>query len=68
MTPLPKTKEELEAMGYSFRGRSKCRGKNCGQTISWWRTPNHKDLPLDEGTYEPHWATCADVEKFRGEK
>ena len=52
-------------MGYKFAGRSKCRGENCGQEIAWYRTPQGKFIPLDEGTLEPHWATCPDRATFR---
>lgn len=61
--PFPTTEAEFAAQGYKFTSRSHCRG--CGAEIEWWTTPKCKMIPLDPGTLEPHWATCANAEKFR---
>jgi hypothetical protein len=63
--PLPRTQEELEVLGYKFAGRSKCLGRDCGQIIAWFTTPQGKRMPFDEGTYEVHWFTCPNSKDFK---
>ncbi len=61
--PFPRTDNDLAAAGYEFDNKSKCRG--CGAEIAWYRTPKGKAIPLDEGTLEPHWATCPKAKDLR---
>lgn len=61
--PFPKTDTELEAAGYAFESKDKCRG--CKADIEWWLTPKQKHIPLDAGTMEPHWSTCPEADQFR---
>lgn len=63
--PFPKTESELAAAGYKFLNSAKCGADGCGAEIAWYRTPGGKHIPLDEGTLEAHWATCANPEQFR---
>ena len=62
---FPKTESELVAQGYTYEGTSKCKGPTCGETIAWYRTPQGKRIPLTEGTLEPHFSSCPDVNRFR---
>jgi hypothetical protein len=61
--PFPKTKQELLEAGYEYSNSGKCRG--CGAGIAWYLTPKGKRMPLDERTFEPHWATCPKAKDFR---
>lgn len=61
--PFPKTEVDLEKAGYEYEGSGRCRA--CNAEISWYRTPNGKRIPLDEGTMEPHWSTCPNADGFR---
>jgi hypothetical protein len=65
LMPFPKTDDELAKAGYKYEGTSRCTGANCKAEIAWYRTPKGKHIPLNEGTLEPHWTTCADSEAFR---
>ncbi len=66
MGQFPKTDTELKAAGYEYANSGKCRA--CSAAIAWYRTPKAKMIPLDEGTLEPHWATCSDPDQFRDPK
>ena len=66
MAQFPKTREGLEAGGYSFRNRTAC--KYCGATIEWWITPNFSYIPLDVATLAPHWSTCPKANEARKPK
>lgn len=66
---FPKTIDELTAHGYRFTNEATCRGRQCGQRIEWWLTPNGKKLPLDvdeSGNVTAHWGTCPSAKEFRG--
>ena len=63
--PFPKTEDGLAKAGYTYENTRKCSSPICGQDIAWYRTPKGKRIPLDEGTLEPHWATCPDAKSFR---
>lgn len=63
MSQFPTTESGLVQAGYKFDGRGRC--KSCHAEIAWYRTPNDKPIPLDEGTLVPHWTTCPDRDKFR---
>jgi hypothetical protein len=56
---------ELNAAGYELDSVSKCWGKDCGQTIEWWVTPNGKKMPIDPETKKPHFGTCPNLKEFR---
>lgn len=60
-----KTAEELKAAGYVFLGTGICRSDACRAVFEWWQTPEGKRIPIDGGTHQAHWATCADAESFR---
>ena len=62
---FPKTEDELAKAGYTYEGTRECSGPTCHQQIAWYRTPKGKRIPLEEGTLEPHFANCPDVERFR---
>lgn len=63
--PFPKTEDELAKAGYEYEGTRKCSGPTCDVLLAWYRTPNGKRIPLEEGTLEPHFAKCPDVKRFR---
>jgi hypothetical protein len=63
--PFPMTRDDLIASGYLYLRTTKCNGPTCGAHIQWWETPKHKRIPLDLGTYTPHWSACPDGDKFR---
>lgn len=42
---------------------SSCRG--CGAPIYWERTRKGRMMPVDAGTFLPHWETCTNKELFR---
>jgi hypothetical protein len=65
---FPKTLDEIVAAGYHFKNHAECRG--CGESIMWFRTPTHKNIPMnpmERGSSEAiaHWATCAEQGSFR---
>lgn len=52
-----RSESDLIRDGYKFLGAGRC--NKCGAEIAWFETPkNHKKIPLDEGTLQPHWETC----------
>jgi hypothetical protein len=61
--PFPKTDTELNAAGYKFENKAKCRG--CGAELEFWLTPKGKHIPLDPGTLECHFSTCPKAKDFR---
>ena len=60
-----KSAEDLRTAGYRASNFSTCSGPTCGRQIEWWITPAEKKIPLDPGTFLPHWATCADKKNFK---
>ena len=63
---FPKTAKEAEAQGYEFTGSGKCR--ECCAELNWYRTPAGKNIPMNAGLLEPHWATCPKADQFRKRK
>lgn len=63
-----KTTDQLVAAGYRYEGLGYCAGQKCGEEIIWWQTPKGKRIPLNRGTFEPHFSTCPNAEGFRKEK
>lgn len=67
MSGLPTTREGLEADGYIFEGRSRC--KACPATIEWWRRIGGRPMPMEfveaSKTIEPHWSRCPNANQFR---
>jgi hypothetical protein len=63
-----KSTEQLYDAGYRLVRIGTCRSPNCGRKIEFWQTPKGKLIPLDSGTFEPHWASCVDAAKFRRAK
>lgn len=59
-----KTRADLEAAGYEFLEEGRCRGQHCKAVILWFRTPRDKRMPIDPGTFAPHWSTCPDSKNF----
>jgi hypothetical protein len=65
---IPNTSAGLEAAGYIFKGRSKC--KYCKAEIYWYETPRGKKMPVSAvpGTErghrrcEPHFNACRQME------
>lgn len=67
---FPDTSLKLEAAGYKFAGKGKC--KYCAGEIYWFETPRGKKLPVSrvEGSdhaprCEPHFNAC---KEYKGEK
>lgn len=65
---FPKTWDALKESGYIWTGDGECKG--CGDPIMWFRTPNGKNMPVNQmsrGTDEvvPHWAVCPEQDSFR---
>lgn len=59
---LPKTLDEMRAMGYKFQNHGVC--KACGDDVEWWETPHGKTIPInemDKGTSRAiaHWTVCS---------
>lgn len=73
MIDFPASREALEAAGYIFESRRRCREKVCGKTIEMWKTPALPPtwMPLeavfvsDPNTLVPHWKFCPGAERFR---
>lgn len=57
--PASAQKGKVET-GYVSTG--KC--KSCSAPIDWYKTPNDKWIPKDEGTDTPHWESCPERERF----
>lgn len=63
-SPFPPTVEAALAAGYSLRHDNvECRG--CPARIDFYTTPLGKVLPVDHGTFTPHWISCPSSEQFR---
>jgi ribonuclease HI len=63
-SPFPITREEAVDDGYTLETENaRCSG--CDAVIDWWKTPREKRIPIDAGTFNPHWATCPKAESFR---
>ena len=65
---LPRTRAELAARGYHFKGQGNCRG--CNQQIEWYDTPNGRNapfnqMPLDTSPAVSHFGTCSRANQFR---
>jgi hypothetical protein len=75
---IPEKKADLEAFGYVFDNKAKCRG--CGAEIEWWITPRGKKMPMSvqivretgspispvkEYRRVPHWSDCPNAKDFR---
>lgn len=64
---FPNTPDAAIAAGYSMRHENvQCRG--CPAMIDFWTTPNDKKIPVDHGTFVPHWTTCPNSQQFRSPK
>jgi ribonuclease HI len=63
-SPFPATVEAAKAAGYTMRHEGVvCRG--CPAIIDFWTTPNDKKIPVNHGTFSPHWISCPASEQFR---
>jgi hypothetical protein len=63
-TPWPhNSHEKLKAAGYVFLESKICKGKNCGATIHWYRTPKGKLMPFNT-QFQPHFADCPDAKNI----
>lgn len=63
-----KCHDDLVREGYIWKGYGTCREPSCRKVILFYRTPNGKIMPIDQKTFEPHFATCAAVLRKRREK
>lgn len=71
----PKTKKEMEAIGYIFDDPIRwkvCRAEGCGMSITWVRTPDKKKMPIHVETghgeaihYDPHFTVCPGAGRYR---
>jgi len=52
--------EELARAGFRVSGRGQCESLKCLRQILWLWTPQHRKMPVDPITYEPHAAVCLD--------
>lgn len=64
----PNTRRELEATGFIFLNRARCKG--CGRTIEWWRKVPRAPTPFEEPPEAPgkivnHFITCPKREQFK---
>lgn len=66
-SPLPKTREGLEAAGYKFSTKGTCSG--CRAEVQWFVTPLKRWMPFDmpgpDGEFLNHWATCPQRDRFK---
>jgi len=63
-SPFPSTIEAAIAEGYTMRHDNvQCRA--CPAMIDFWTTPNDKKIPVDHGTFTPHWISCPGPAAFR---
>jgi hypothetical protein len=53
---FPQSTQEMEAFGYKKLNSIPC--ADCGAPLVYWRTPNGKRIPMNEGTATGHWGTC----------
>ena len=73
----PATHAELVEAGFVYEGEKYCSGRTCRKPIYWYRTPGGRPIPMSRvglsgiasgDTFEPHFASCPDVEWFRRPK
>ncbi len=67
-SPLPLTRAEMIAGGYTFSNKAPCKG--CGEEIEWWSSPKGARLPMNVMTKDPsgaiiHLETCSSSAEFR---
>jgi len=63
-SPFPITPKEAIDDGYTLEtAGAVCSG--CNAAIDWWKTPRDKKIPIDAGTFKPHWVTCPNAKQFR---
>ena len=66
---FPETRSGLEAAGYQFLNRTRCRA--CPATIEFWRKVPNAPMPMEElpdGRIISHFRVCPQAERFRKEK
>lgn len=67
MAALPNTRAGLEAAGYKYSTKGKCRG--CPAQIQWFVSPKKQwmpfDMPDEKGEFINHWATCPSRKSFK---
>lgn len=63
------SREELEALGFTFQRRTKCGSEICGATIEWWTGPSGRWIPFRvhprSGALIQHNEECPGAKKFR---
>jgi hypothetical protein len=63
-SPFPITPKEAIEDGYTLEtAGAVCSG--CRAAIDWWITPREKKIPIDAGTFKPHWVSCPNAKQFR---
>lgn len=63
-SPLPRTVEAAIEAGYTLRHQGvQCRG--CPAIIDFYTTPHDKKIPVETGTFKPHFETCPASQQFR---
>lgn len=64
---LPETRHGLEAAGYQFLNRTRCKG--CGREIEWWRRVPGPPTPVEwvpeAQKMMNHFAVCPKREMFK---
>jgi hypothetical protein len=70
----PKSRTELEELGWTFERRTRCKGEKCRKEIEFWKAPAGQWIPLeqifknDPNTLVRHHKFCTDVEQFKQSK
>jgi hypothetical protein len=72
MPAFPRTVRELEAQGYTFLDVRKCKAPNCNELVMFYRTPNDKEMPMNQhnrmdkdAQVLTHFATCPAARSFQ---
>lgn len=66
MITFPAAREALEAAGYRFEARKRCREAGCGKTVELWKSPAippkwkvlEAVFKTDPNTLVEHWKFC----------
>ena len=65
---FPRGHIALVSEGYVYLTSGRCRDRECGGAIHWYRTPGGKRLPVDVKKNIPHGWCCLAVERERRER
>lgn len=65
---FPRGHRALVNEGFVYLAVGKCRERECGAAVLWYRTPGGKRIPIDAAKKIPHPWVCSAIERSKGKK